>query len=208
MKNLKFAKAEFLLSALDNKSFPIFKQDNGQFFPEIVIAGKSNVGKSSLINHLLNAKKLAHISSKPGKTTTINFYKVDNQVILLDFPGYGYAKQSQELKKQWVKNFDIFLNERKTIKLLLLLIDSRRDVSADDIIFYKWAAEKNIPCGIILTKSDKLKKNALNNKNRDVLNVFQKECATPPKFCICYSINVLEGKKILVAQLRTHIGDE
>lgn len=207
MKNLKFSEAEFLHSALDKNSHFLFKNDRGSFFPEIVIAGKSNVGKSSLINHLLNQKNLAYISSKPGKTRTINFFKVDKQLILLDFPGYGYAKQSNELKDQWRKNFDHFLNERTTIKLLLLLIDCRRDLSSEDIIFYKWAESKNIPCGIILTKCDKPKKNEVEITTQRLKNDLLKENCIPPQFCVCYSTSEPIGRKILISEINSQLGD-
>lgn len=207
MKKLKFTKAEFLQSALDKKSFPTFKQDSGELFPEIMIAGKSNVGKSSLINHLLNIKELARTSTKPGKTITINFFKIDNKIILLDFPGYGYAKQSQELKKSWAENFDIFLDERENIELLLLLVDSRRKITTNDLIFYNWAVRKNIPCSIILTKSDKLKKRELDNNYKMVLEDLEKISIVPPKFCIRYSIKSLEGKKILISKINSLLGE-
>lgn len=207
MKKLTFSKAEFLHSALNKNSFVSFKNDSGSLSPEIVIAGKSNVGKSSLINHLLNQKNLAYVSSKPGKTKTINFFKVDNQLILLDFPGYGYAKQSNELKDQWRKNFDLFLNERTTIKLLILLIDCRRDISSDDLLFYQWAETKNIPCGIILTKCDKLKKSEEELSIKKIKNNFLKENCLPPKFFICYSTDDPLSRKILISEINTHLGD-
>ena len=207
MKNLKFQDAEFLHSALDKTSFFLFKNDQGNFFPEIVITGKSNVGKSSLINHLLNQKKLAYISSKPGKTRTINFFKVDNMLILLDFPGYGYAKQSNELKDQWRKNFDVFLNERTTIKLLLLLIDCRREISPEDLAFLKWAESKNIAPAIILTKCDKLKKAEIEAKIKSIKNELQKENCPPPLFCVPYSIDNPIGRKILISEINSHLGD-
>lgn len=207
MKRLTFSKAEFLHSALDKNSFVSFKNDSGKFAPEVVIAGKSNVGKSSLINHLLNQKNLAYISSKPGKTKTINFFKIDNLLILLDFPGYGYAKQSNELKEQWKKNFDLFLNERSTIKLLLLLVDCRRDISSDDLLFYKWAESKNIPCGVILTKCDKVKKNEIELAAKKLKTDLLNEKCISPKFIICYSTIDPISRKILISEINIHLGD-
>lgn len=207
MKNINFEKAEFICSTLDKSSFPLLKNERGLPYPEIVIAGKSNVGKSSLINHLLNQKKLAYVSSKPGKTKTINFFKVDNRVILLDFPGYGFAIQSIQLKEEWAKNFDVFLNSRPSIKLLLLLADIRRSLGKEDITFYKWAQSKNIPCFIILTKSDKQTKDQIEKKCQAINQHLVSLSFSSPLVCLPYSINEPTGKKILLSQIQDLLGD-
>jgi GTP-binding protein len=203
MRNFNFEKAEFLISALDHKLIPILKNDKGTPFPKVAIFGKSNVGKSSLINHLVNKKNLAFTSSKPGKTKTINFFKIDNRFLILDFPGYGFALQPQKLKEEWAKNFDIFLNKEEDIRLLLLLIDSRRDFEEEDELFYKWAESKKIPCGIILTKADKLKKSEL---EKNLFSIGQK-IQIPPLFFLPYSVNEPKGKKILIAKIKALLGD-
>jgi GTP-binding protein len=205
MKSLNFENAEFILSVLDHKLIPSLKNDKGELFPKIAIFGKSNVGKSSLINHLINKKNLAFISSKPGKTKTINFFKIDNKVLLLDFPGYGFALQSLKLKQKWATNFDIFLNMEENIKLVLLLIDSRRGFEKEDELFYKWAESKNIFCGIILTKADKLKKNEL-QINLSAIQQKLQLFSNPPLFLLPYSINEPSGKKILLAKIKTFLG--
>lgn len=207
MKKLIFKDAEFLSSVIDSSDYPIFKNDKGEPFPEIVIAGKSNVGKSSLINHLLGEKKLAYTSSKPGKTTTINFYKIDNQIIMLDFPGYGYAQKSFELKEKWSKNFDRFLNERPRLQLLLLLLDSRRNLCPEDLMLYKWSDSKKILCGLIFTKSDKLNIKEIDLAINSSLSTLEKNNLPPPLFQIPYSINSYEGKKILISKIKALFGD-
>lgn len=147
-------KARFLLSTLTE--FPKLKDPRGHFLPEIALAGRSNVGKSSLINHLLNQKKLAKTSATPGKTQLLNFFLVDEEFLLVDLPGYGFAKAPPEEIAKWSQAIDSYMNDRSTLKLILLLIDSRRDFSEEDRSLIKWAESKQIPILLIFTKSDKL----------------------------------------------------
>lgn len=150
--------ARFLLSTLTE--FPMLKDPLGHNLPEIVLAGRSNVGKSSLINHLLSQKKLAKTSGTPGKTRLLNFFAVDEKFLLVDSPGYGYAKAPRDEAHKWSKAIDAYLNHRPTLRLILLLIDSRRDFSREDQILAEWAMHKCIPILVILTKTDKLSKAA------------------------------------------------
>jgi GTP-binding protein len=124
--------------------------------PEIAIAGKSNVGKSSLINGLMNRKSYARISSKPGKTQTINYYNINKEFYLVDLPGYGYATAGVEIKAQWGKLIEDYLHQSKKLKLVLLLIDSRHEPSENDIIMYDWICTHGYVPVIIATKADKL----------------------------------------------------
>lgn len=125
--------------------------------PEIAFAGKSNVGKSSLINGLLNRKSLARTSSQPGKTQTINFYNVNKQLYFVDLPGYGYAAVSQEIRAKWGKMIERYLNTSKVIKKVFLLIDIRHEPSENDCIMYNWIVENGYEPVIIATKLDKIK---------------------------------------------------
>lgn len=147
-------KAQFLLSTLTE--FPTLKDPRGRLLPEIALAGKSNVGKSSLINHLLEQKKLAKTSATPGKTKLLNFFNVEDQFLLVDLPGYGYAKAPRAEVEKWSQAIDAYINHRPTLKLLLLLIDSRRDFSQEDRTLMEWAAHKGISLLVIFTKTDKL----------------------------------------------------
>ena len=147
-------KAHFLLSTLSE--FPILKNPQGQLLPEIALVGKSNVGKSSLINHLFNERKLARTSATPGKTQLLNFFLIDNSFLLVDLPGYGFAKAPPEEIAKWAQAIDTYLNSRPTLRLLLLLIDSRRDIGEEDRSLLSWAKEKKIPLLLIFTKTDKL----------------------------------------------------
>ena len=124
--------------------------------PEIAFAGKSNVGKSSLINGLLNRKSLARTSSQPGKTQTINLYNVNKQLYFVDLPGYGYAAVSQEIRAKWGKMIERYLNTSKVIKKVFLLIDIRHEPSENDCIMYNWIVENGYEPVIIATKLDKI----------------------------------------------------
>lgn len=129
--------------------------------PEIAFAGKSNVGKSSLINALLNRKSLARTSASPGKTQTINFYNVNHEMYLVDLPGYGYAKVSQSVKEQWGKLIERYLHQSKQLKAVFLLVDIRHDPSENDKTMYEWILHNGYQPIIIATKADKLKRSQI-----------------------------------------------
>lgn len=129
--------------------------------PEYAFAGKSNVGKSSLINALLNRKSLARTSSKPGKTQTINFYNVNNELYFVDLPGYGFAKVSREEQAKWGKMIEKYLDNSKVLRSVFLLVDIRHESSSNDVMMYNWIIEKGFTPIIIATKSDKIKRSML-----------------------------------------------
>lgn len=126
--------------------------------PEVAFAGKSNVGKSSLINGLMNRKSLARTSAQPGKTQTINFYNINEEMYLVDLPGYGYAKVSQSEKEKWGKMIERYLHTSKNLKAVFLLVDIRHDPSANDKMMYDWILHNGYQPIIIATKLDKLKR--------------------------------------------------
>ena len=142
--------------------------------PEVAFAGKSNVGKSSLINGLMNRKALARTSAQPGKTQTINFYNINDEMYLVDLPGYGYAKASEEVKAKWGKMIENYLHTSKQLKAVFLLIDIRHDPSANDRMMYEWMVYQGFAPIIIATKLDKIKRSQI-QKNvkaiREGLNV-------------------------------------
>ena len=129
--------------------------------PEFAFAGKSNVGKSSLINGLLNRRALARTSSQPGKTQTINFYNVNDDLYFVDLPGYGYAKVSVEVKAKWGKMIERYLKKSKMLKCIFLLIDIRHDPSANDKMMYDWIVSNGYKPIILATKLDKLKRSQI-----------------------------------------------
>ena len=128
---------------------------------EIAFAGKSNVGKSSLINALVNRKALARTSAQPGKTQTINFYKVNDEVYFVDLPGYGYAKVSEEVKAKWGKLIERYLNESEMLKAVFLLVDIRHEPSANDKSMYEWIVYQGYDPIIIATKLDKINRSQI-----------------------------------------------
>ena len=136
--------------------------------PEVAFAGKSNVGKSSLINGLMNRKSLARTSGQPGKTQTINFYKVNREMYLVDLPGYGYARVAQSEKEKWGKMIERYLHTSRNLKAVFLLIDIRHAPSANDCQMYEWILHNGFRPIIIATKLDKLKRSQV-QKNLKIL---------------------------------------
>ena len=126
--------------------------------PEVAFAGKSNVGKSSLINALIHRKSYARISATPGKTQTINFYNINDELYLVDLPGYGYARVSEKEKERWGKMIERYLHGSAQLKAVFLLIDIRHDPSANDKMMYRWVVEQGYNPIIIATKLDKIKR--------------------------------------------------
>lgn len=145
------------------QSFGILSQLPESTLPEICFSGRSNVGKSSLINKLLNRKSLARVSSTPGKTVTINFYKMDT-VRLVDLPGYGYAKVNDREKERWAELMEGYFRSNRNIKLCLQLVDMRHKPSEFDLNMLEFLDYYNIPTAVVLTKSDKLNKTETENR--------------------------------------------
>lgn len=129
--------------------------------PEVAFAGKSNVGKSSLINALMQRKALARTSAQPGKTQTINFYNVNDEIYFVDLPGYGYAKVSQTEKEKWGKMIEKYLHTSKQLKAVFLLIDIRHEPSANDVNMYEWMKYQGFAPIVIATKADKINRSQL-----------------------------------------------
>jgi GTP-binding protein len=126
--------------------------------PEVAFAGRSNVGKSSLINALMNRKSLARTSSQPGKTQTINYYNVNNALYFVDLPGYGYAKANEKVKAQWGKMVENYLHKSKKLRRVFLLVDIRHEPTENDKLMYRWIVESGYEPVIIATKLDKIKR--------------------------------------------------
>lgn len=142
---------DLMLSAVSKRQYP------NTNLPEIAFAGRSNVGKSSLINKLLNRKKLARVSAQPGKTATINFYDIDKTLIFVDLPGYGFAKVSKQEKEKWGRMIEEYLNEREQLIQVVLLVDMRHKPTNDDIMMFNWMVESGFEPVVIATKKDKVK---------------------------------------------------
>ena len=138
--------------------------------PEVLIVGRSNVGKSSLINALTQKKKLAFTSSKPGHTRLLNYYDIDNKFYLVDAPGYGYAKGGIDLDRLFAEMMTSYFDNNSDLKLVLVLLDARRELSTEDIEIIDYVKENNIPFALVITKYDKV-----NQKEKAALNKYLKE---------------------------------
>lgn len=150
---MKVTSAEFITSAVKRSDYP------EELLPEVAFAGRSNVGKSSLINTLVNRKHLVRTSSSPGRTQTLNFFRINNQINFVDLPGYGFAKVPLKVKAQWKTMVENYLKYRTTLKLVIILLDIRRTPSSDDASLMRWLENFSIPFLIVLTKTDKLSHN-------------------------------------------------
>ena len=136
--------------------------------PEVAFAGKSNVGKSSLINAIMNRKSYARTSQSPGKTQTINYYNINDELYLVDLPGYGYAKAGKELVAGWVKLIEDYLYQSKVLKSVFLLIDIRHEPSENDKLMYDWVRSRGYEPVIIATKADKIKRSQLTKQVKTI----------------------------------------
>jgi len=193
--------SEYVISAVSKAQYPEIK------LPEIVFIGRSNVGKSSLINSLTNRRNLARVSQTPGKTQTINFYKVNLKIVeqedkeperkdfyLVDLPGYGYAKTSKSNRKLWAQFIEQYLLSSEQIKFVCQLVDIRHEPMESDINMLNWLIENNLPVLIIATKSDKISK-TLQKKQVDAIN---KVFKIPELPILPYSSKKNEGRSELL----------
>ena len=158
----KIHKAQFMLCAAWKSQWP----END--LPEICLAGRSNVGKSSFINTITNHSKLAKVSGTPGKTRTLNFFNINDELRLVDVPGYGYAKVNDKIKESFGDMLDTYLRERDVLKGLVLIVDYRHKPTHDDKMMYDYAKHYHIPVIVVATKEDKLKRNDL-KKNEKII---------------------------------------
>ncbi|MFC5468335.1 ribosome biogenesis GTP-binding protein YihA/YsxC [Cohnella suwonensis] len=150
---MKIKQSEFVISAVGPAQYP----EEG--LPEVALAGRSNVGKSSLINKMLLRRNLARTSQQPGKTQTLNYYRINGdlgELYFVDFPGYGYARVSKSEREAWGKMIERYLRGREPLKLVLQLVDLRHPPSADDIRMYEWLSHYEIPMTVVATKADKV----------------------------------------------------
>ncbi len=172
--------------------------------PEIAFAGKSNVGKSSLINGLLNRKALARTSSSPGKTQTINFYNINKELYFVDLPGYGYAKVSMEIRNKWGKMIEKYLNTSKQLKTVFLLIDIRHAPGENDVTMYDWIVANGYKPVIIATKLDKIKRS---QKDKCIKIIKEKLKLTPDTIIIPFSAVSKQGKEDIWNLIHSTIAD-
>lgn len=183
---------EYITTAFNKNQFPLHT------LPEVAFVGKSNVGKSSLINTLVNRKKLAYTSNTPGKTKTINFFKVNENLCFVDLPGYGFAKVPYDIKKHWQNLIESYIIERTNLKLAILIVDIRHKPGKDDILMKQWLNDYGINTIIIATKADKLSKTEIKNNLEILKNTFSE---INNQDIILFSSKTGEGKKELWGKL-------
>jgi GTP-binding protein len=180
----KIKSAAYVRSVLDLKDLP---RDG---LPEVAFAGRSNVGKSSALNRLVNVKNLAKTSSTPGKTRLINFFLINENLYFVDLPGYGYAKAPQAMRKSWGKLVEDYLKERGNLKGTVLLVDSRRGPLEPDLELLQWLQHYGKPKLTVLTKIDKLSRSGLSDSIRNTCDILKSE----PDSLICFSAKTGAGK--------------
>lgn len=190
---MKVLSAEFVLSAKEPAHYP------PATFPEIAFAGRSNVGKSSLINALLKRKGLARTSNTPGRTQEINFFSVNNSLYFIDLPGYGYAKVPVRIRNHWGPMIETYLIRRQTLRLVVLILDIRRDPSEEDRQLIGWLQFYHLPFLIVLTKIDKVSRNQVGLRQKRIGGDLGLSSATP---LISFSAKTGEGKDLLWQEIR------
>lgn len=193
---MNYQNAEFVLSAVAKKQFL-------NDLPEIVFCGKSNVGKSSILNCLLGRKALARTSSKPGKTAQINYFKIDNTCYFVDLPGYGYAKVSDSQLKAWGEYISTYFRSNKNKALVILLMDIRHKPTALDLQMADMLSEREIPYIIVGTKLDKLNK----AEQAEQIANYESYCSENETFFIPFSAKTLQGKQTILDCIEQAIED-
>lgn len=193
---MNYQNAEFVLSAVSKKQFLTD-------LPEIVFCGKSNVGKSTILNCLLGRKALARISSKPGKTAQINYFKIDKSCYFVDLPGYGYAKVSDSELKKWGSYIETYFADNSNKALVVLLMDIRHEPTALDMQMYDMLADKEIPYIIVGTKLDKLNKSEAARQ----VEMYQRFCDENGTYFIPFSAKTLVGKEDILECIEQAVDD-
>ncbi len=179
--------AEFIKSATKPAEYPPAQ------LPEVAFAGRSNVGKSSLINTLVNRKRLVKTSSTPGRTQLINFFDINHQIIFVDLPGYGYAKVPLSVRKKWGPMIETYLSGRKTLRAVVVIMDIRRTPQQEELNLLSWLSHYTIAAIVVLTKTDKLSKNKSTQQHHRIAHALSMD----PKDLILFSAKTRRGRDTL-----------
>lgn len=193
---MKINKAEIITSAAKKEQYP---QTN---LKEIALAGRSNVGKSSFINKIINRRNLVRTSSKPGKTQTLNFYNINDIFCFVDVPGYGYAKVPKSEKEKWARMMEEYFEFREELGLVMLIVDLRHNPTQDDISMYHYIKHFDIPVVVVATKADKVKK-SMKQKNINQIKIKMNIDLNDP--VIAFSSETGEGKDLVWRHLTQYI---
>lgn len=182
---MKITQAEIVISAVGPNQYP------NDALPEIALAGRSNVGKSSFINKMIQRKNLARTSSQPGKTQTLNFYKLNEAFYFVDVPGYGYAKVAKSERERWGKFIEEYITTREKLRAVVLLIDIRHEPTKDDQQMYQWLQYIDVPRIVVATKADKIPKGKIQKHLKQVKETLQMDKETP---LLAFSAETSYGK--------------
>ncbi|PKM82978.1 MAG: YihA family ribosome biogenesis GTP-binding protein [Firmicutes bacterium HGW-Firmicutes-14] len=193
---MRILSAEYIISAPGPKQYP---EDN---LPEIAFAGRSNVGKSSLINRLVNRKALARTSGSPGKTRLLNFYRINDNFYFVDLPGYGFAKVPRDVKAQWGKMIEGYLLNRENLRAVIQLIDIRHAPSQEDVQMHDWLKHYGIPAILAVTKADKLPRSKINKHVKLIMDSLKPFPGTP---VVVFSAETGQGKDELWGAIRGYL---
>ena len=181
---MQIKSAEFIKSATQPAEYPLAQ------LPEIAFAGRSNVGKSSLINTLVNRKRLVKTSSTPGRTQLINFFEINQKIIFVDLPGYGYAKVPVSVRKKWGPMIETYLSGRNTLQAVVVILDIRRTPQQEELNLLGWLSHYAIAAIVVLTKTDKISKNKAAQQHRHIAHAL----STDPKDLILFSAKTRRGR--------------
>ncbi len=190
---MKIVSARFLTSAVDPSQYP------GTFLPEVAFAGRSNVGKSSLINTLLGRKGLVKTSSSPGRTQTLNFFEVNCAFVFVDLPGYGYARAPEVVRRRWRPMVERYLSEREELRGVVVIMDIRREPTEGDLQLLEWLAHKNITSIRVLTKVDKLSQ----PRRMKQITLIRRQLPPASAEPVLFSAMTGEGKKGLWSEIHS-----
>ncbi len=201
---IDYRNVQFIKSSANPSGYPLIRDSRGKIYPEVAVAGRSNVGKSSLLNHLFGRKGIAKVSSTPGKTQLINFFNVDSRIIFADLPGYGFAKVPTEVRAQWGPMVQHYLENRAELKLVLFLFDIRREPNKDDHQFLDWAIHAQKAVILVFTKCDKVTKNQRASSTAQILKMLNARNL----HYVHYSVPDNMGFKELTGMITEALADE
>ncbi len=202
-----YSQVSYVTSALLPNQYPNICNPQGVPLPEIAVAGRSNVGKSTLLNHLFCRKDLVKTSSTPGKTQALNFFDASGELLFVDLPGYGYTNAPPKASRRWAEAIDTYLNKRENLKLVLFLLDIRRTPSREDVAFMEWACFHKKPYLLVFTKCDKVNLSTRRNTIYKIVNS-NPPFSSPPSYVVTSVIDKLGRNELAAAIARSVFRDE
>lgn len=202
MKSLP--QVRFIKTAVSPKDYPVIKNAAGKEMPEVAVAGRSNVGKSSLLNHLFHTKHLVKTSATPGKTQALNFFAFNDRIAFVDLPGYGFASVPLQIRQQWGPMVEKYLEKRENLKLILFLFDIRRVPNEDDHRFIDWVVHHKKAMILVLTKVDKVNQHEKKINIRRILEGLNVENL----HYVSYSVLKNQGRRELISMINDALKDE